>query len=243
MIYNPAVLPIKTLRPLCLLIAGCSIALHGQTAPTKPQVRVNYINPCSPSEAEQQEIAAALGRIPAQPSFSADIEIARGRSTMNPSDLALIGAGSNEAAASAPSNWVRIRRDLPEKSTVSNAQYSFSTAESRVTETLVLHFRDAKDVLQVSLSDAVNAASDPASVARLNTPVDRIRIERFGKSSIVLSRCQNQPQEKFEPLFARANDLMTRYRRALNVPGTVPAELARIPGAPKPRVASGTRAR
>ena len=219
------------------------MALYGQTVPAKPQVRVNYINPCSPSGADQQEIAAALGRIPAQPGFSADIEIARGRSTMNPSDLALLGAAPTEAAASGPSHWVRIRRDLPEKSTVSNAQYSFSTAESRVTETLVLHFREAKDVLQVSLSNAVNAGSDPASVARLNTPVDRIRIERFGKSSIVLSRCQNQAQESFEPLFARANDLMTRYRQALNVSRTVPAELARIPGAPKPRVASGTRAR
>jgi hypothetical protein len=74
-----------------------------------------------------------------------------------------------------------------------------------------------------------------------NTPASRIRLERFGKSSIALARCgasENGPvpdQSAYEPLFHSASQVLTDYRGLLGVKRTVPGELAQIPGA-GPRV-------
>jgi hypothetical protein len=70
-----------------------------------------------------------------------------------------------------------------------------------------------------------------------NTPASRIRLERFGKSSIALARCagsENGPppdQSAYEPLFHAASEVLANYRGLLGVRHTVPAELAQIPGA------------
>lgn len=213
-------------------------------ADKKPQVQVNYLNVCSPSDVDQKELSSALSRVSGKPSFGIDMEISRGRSTLNPSDL-VVNTGQPDATqqGNSVSRWVRIRRDFPDASAITSAQYSFSVSEDHVSETLVFHFRDAKDVLQVSINDSVDSASDPAQVARVQTPADRIRIERFGKPSVVLARCPSGDQSAYEPIFRSATSLLDAYRRAMSVPTTVPAELARLGVAkkttPKPVAAPG----
>lgn len=203
-----------------------------QTSPTQqPQVRVNYLNVCTPSDAERTEIAAALKRIPLKPSFADDFEVSRGRSRMSESSMAAgVGAQMSNDKPSV-SRWVRVRKEFPEQAQFSNAQYSFSVGESRVTETLVFRVRDPKDLMQISISETVNATGDPAQVAGMNLPADRVRIERFGKSSIVLARCKDVDQSAYEPLFQNATTVLSSYRRLLGVAKMVPADLARVAGA------------
>jgi hypothetical protein len=71
--------------------------------------------------------------------------------------------------------------------------------------------------------------------------VNRIRLERFGKSSVALARCSAADtgamvdQSAYEPLFQSASEVMTNYRRLLAVKSTVPEELAKIGGTAKPK--------
>ena len=201
-----------------------------QTEHSKPpQIRVNYLNVCTPSAEEQKELKLVLERIPRDPHFGVDMEISRGISTLSNSDLLATGGVVKVPGPHPVSQWVRIRHEFPDGSPVENSQYSFSVAQGQVSETLVFHFRDEKNVMQVSLSESVDAASNPAQVAALDTPAGRIRIERFGKPSIVLARCPSANQSIYEPLFRMASDRFSTYRRALGVKSTVPAELSRLP--------------
>jgi hypothetical protein len=101
----------------------------------------------------------------------------------------------------------------------------------------VLHVRDPKDLIQVSMEDSASAISSVATMVASNTPASRIRLERFGKSSVALARCsgaENGPppdQSAYEPQFRSASEILANYRRLLGVSRTVPAELAQIPGA------------
>ena len=212
-----------------LLIIVCVTAVAQQ--PSQPQVKVNYLNVCSPNDADRAEIASALSAIPAKPAFATDFEISRGRSSMTDNILA---AGAGAAMSDEPpsiSRWVRVRKEFPEKAKFLNAQYSFSVTESHVVETLVFRSREAKDLLQVSLSDTVETA-DPAAVARANSPADRIRLERFGKNSLVLARCKDADQSRYEPLFQQASMLLAAYRKSLGVAAIVPVDLAKVPQSP-----------
>ena len=205
-------------------------------ASDKPQVRVNYLNVCTPNAADQQELEAVLSRITPKPAFGIDMEIARGRSTLNPSDL-VVNTGQPTQQSNSVSKWVRIRRDFPDSSPLTTAQYSFSVTEKHITETFVVHFRDTKNILQVSISDSVEG-QDPLAVADEVTPADRIRIERFGKQSLVLARCPNVDQLHLEPIFGHATMLMNAYRAALKTEDTIPAELNRLgSGAVRPKKA------
>lgn len=196
---------------------------------------MNYLNVCSPSAEDRQQIAGTLESISAHPHFAADFEVARGRSTMSNSDLLAASraeAGAPPAADTADesvSDWIRIRHEFPGSSPFVNAQYSFSINPGQVVETLTFRARNAKDVIQISISDTVHGPDSPAQAARLNTPAERIRIERFGKASIVLARCPSADQAQFEPLFTRASTLLASYRASLRVPAVVPAEIARLP--------------
>jgi hypothetical protein len=187
----------------------------------QPKVRINYLNVCAPSEAEEKEIAAALDRIPLRAVFSQDFEVARGRS----SAVELQIAGAAEAG---PSNWVRIRREFRPESPFASVQYSFSLDEKSATETLVFRPREAKDVLQIAIQDTVNASGGPASVLAADTPPNRVKIERFGKSGLALARCTGADQARYEPLFRSAAQIMSAYRKWLAVRRTVPADLARL---------------
>jgi hypothetical protein len=83
-------------------------------------------------------------------------------------------------------------------------------------------------VMQVAIEDSVSAVASPATVVSADTPATRIRIERFGKPSLGLSRCAQADQSAYESVFAAASRVMSRYRAALGVKESVPPELARL---------------
>jgi hypothetical protein len=235
-VYNRAVrkfflIPIAIAVSLVAVPSGWTQQPAGSA---QPKVRVNYLNVCSPSAEERQQIAGALERIPSQPKFAVDFEVARGRSTLSGSDLLMQNAVP-PAGEGSVSDWIRIRREFPASSSFVNAQYSFSMNQGSVVETLTFRAREVKDVIQVSISDSVSSPAAPAQVARVNTPAERIRIERFGSSSAVLARCPASDQSQLEPLFTRATELIASYRSALRVASVIPAEIARLPKTTAPK--------
>lgn len=168
-----------------------------------PPVKINYLNVCNPSEAEAGEIKAALDRMPKKANFAQDFEVTRGRSSMKDA---------------APARYIRLRRELASDPLFSNVQYSLSTDASDTVETLVLKVRDPKELFSIALEDQVSAeASAPALVLDVNTPVSRIKLERFGKANLVLSRCPGADQSVYEPLFSQASALLAGYRRTLGL--------------------------
>lgn len=204
------------------------------------QVKVNMLNVCTPSAEEQREIASALGRVPKQPLFGTDFEVSRGRSTLT--DMpAMLQAGTPGHVAGEPSvaSYVRIRREFSVQALFSLVQYSFSNDGQTMVETLVLHVRDPKDLIQVSLEDSASSVTSSDVMLMANTPVSRIRLERFGKSSVALARCQGTAegpapdQSAYEPLFRSASEVLTNYRTLLGVKAVVPQELAKIGSAEK----------
>jgi hypothetical protein len=232
------------LRKLILLFAGLLFTRPAisQQAPepaaNQPQVKVNVLNVCTPSAEEQKEIAAALARIPKQPLFSSDFEVSHGLSTLT--DTAnFLQPGQSAQVSSEPSvaRYVRIRHEFAGQAWFSSVQYSFSDDGQNMVETLVLHVRDPKDLIQVSMEDSASAISSVSTMVSANTPVSRVRLERFGKASIALARCngsENGPppdQSAYEPLFRSASGVLADYRSLLGVRRTVPAELAQIPAA------------
>lgn len=219
---------------------GASVCLAQESSPpsqTKPQVKVNMLNVCTPSSDDQQEIASALARIPKHPAFSPDFEVDRGRSVLDQNANPLAAAGSPQAAGSGDpvtADFVRLRHDFAGAGAYSNVQYSFSRDSEQMVETLVFRVRDAKDLLQVSIDDSASSVTPPAAMLGSTTPANRIRLERFGKPSIVLARCSGTTetsapdQSKYESLFASASAVLGDYRGVFGVRTLVPEELARI---------------
>ena len=208
-------------------------------------MKVNMLNVCTPSAEEQKEIASALARIPKQPLFGSDFEVSRGRSTLT--DMpAMLQAGAPGHVAGEPSvaNYVRIRREFSVQALFSLVQYSFSNDGQTMVETLVLHVRDPKDLVQVSLEDTASAVTSSEAMLVANTPVSRVRLERFGKSSVALARCSAAEgatapdQSAYEPLFRSASEVLANYRSLLGVKAIVPDELSKIAGAPKAKAAA-----
>ena len=230
-------------QKLFVFLTGVLLALPGlcqqpaETSPAQPQVKVNLLNVCTPSAEEQKEIAAALARVPRQPLFADDFEISHGRSTLDtPPNFLQPAQNAKMSDTSSVANYVRIRREFAVQAMFSSVQYSFSDDGQNMVETLVLHVRDPKDLIQVSMEDSASAIGSAESMVSANTPANRIRLERFGKSSIALARCsaaENGPapdQSSYEPLFRSASEMLANYRKLLEVRRTVPAELAQIPG-------------
>lgn len=220
---------------LCASVVVMAFVLPAVTQEKAPPVRVNVLNVCTPSQAEQKEIADALTRVPAKPRWGTDFEVARGRTTLSQDAAAALTGKRNASSAAGPtSDWVRIRRELSATSAFLNALYSFSVDKEHMVETLVFAVRDPKDLLQVSLSETVAAVTSPAVALAAGTPPDHIRLERFGKPSVVLARCAGGPdaprvdQSAYEPLFRQAAAILSTYRGALGARRTVPEELARI---------------
>jgi hypothetical protein len=236
------VLP-KIILLLAAFLAYPAVSQQAPDSPsTQPQVKVNVLNVCTPSAEDQKEIAAALARIPRQPLFSPDFEISHGRSTLTDAPNFLqAGQGAQLSGEPSVARYVRIRREFSVQALFSSVQYSFSNDGQNMVETLVLHVREPKDLIQVSMEDSASAVSSPAAMVAANTPASRVRLERFGKSSIALARCtgnENGPppdQSAYEPLFRSASEVLAGYRSLLGVKRTVPAELAQIPiASPKP---------
>lgn len=185
-----------------------------------------------------KEIAAALARVPKQPLFAPDFEISHGLSTLTDAPNFLQpGQGAQMSDEASVARYVRIRREFAVQALFASVQYSFSNDGRNMVETLVLHVRDPKDLIQVAMEDSASAIGSAETMVTANTPASRIRLERFGKSSIALARCmasENGPapdQSAYEPLFRSASEVLANYRKLLGVRRTVPAELAQMPGA------------
>jgi hypothetical protein len=196
---------------------------------------VHMINVCTPGPEEQQEIASALAHVPAKSAFSPDFEVDRGRSVLNPGDNPLLGSGAAPITTdTASADFVRIRHDFTGQSIFSTVQYSFSRDNEQMVETLVFRVRDPKDLLQVSIEDSASSVTTAAIMLGAGTPANRIKLERFGKSSVVLARCPGGPdspppdQSAYQPLFASASSLLADYRRILGAKVLIPEELGRL---------------
>jgi hypothetical protein len=247
--------PRNPFSALCIRLVGIAVFLSAtrpvvaqeppaNPAPTQPQVKVNMLNVCSPSADEQKEIAAALARIPKQPLFSADFEVSRGRSTLaDMPNFLQPGQGGHVAGEPSVASYVRIRREFSVQALFASVQYSFSDDGQNMVETLVLHVRDPKDLIQVSLEDSASSVASAEAMLGSNNPASRVRLERFGKSSVALARCsatEGGPapdQSIYEPLFRSASDVLANYRGLLGARSIVPEELAKISGVAKPKVA------
>lgn len=195
-------------QPLLLLVLTISAAAQQAPAPSEPpatkdqtQVKINYLNVCTPTSEEQKELQAALDKIPLRPVFATDFEVSRGSTTLQ-----------DESA-----RYVRLRRDMKPKSGFSNAQYSLSHDQQKITETLVMKLEEPKDLLMISLEDQITAASYPGNPVDVDTPVSRIKLERFGKSSLVLARCEGADQSAYEPFFQKATAILANYRKMLGL--------------------------
>src|SRR5205807_2282419 len=151
------------------------------------------------------------------------------RTSLTEPPIKLAGVETEEAtAAGGTSKWVRVRREFAADSPFVSVQYSVSVDQKNIVETLVFRSREAKDVIQISLEDSVSASSDPLQVLKVDTPVDRVRIERFGKSSVVLTRCPSADQKTYQPLFDQGSSVLAHYRGILGVQQIVPADLKRL---------------
>lgn len=203
----------------------------GNTQP--PSVKVNVLNVCKPSPDEQKELSSALAKVPGKPAFSKDYEVARGHSTLDPS-TPLPGMQPLPPGTVSAADWVRVRREFPDTTLFSNVQYSFSVDAKDMVETLVLRLRDPKDLMQVAIEDSASAVTSASAMLSSSTPVARVKLERFGKASVVLARCtgaEGNPatdQTVYEPIFAAASSIMERYRDALGARKMVPEELVRL---------------
>jgi hypothetical protein len=178
----------------------------------QPEVRITYLNVCTPTDAEQKELRSALTGIPTT-KFTPDFEISRGRSTLDRAPTA---------------NWVRLRREYSPTVPYVAAQYAITVDEKAIIETLVFRSREAKDILQVQLEETITGAQDVKSVLDNDTPVNRIKLERFGKSSLVLARCATADQSKYEALFRQASQVLANYRNAMGIKRLVPRELSML---------------
>ena len=231
---------------ILLVLALATLASAQQPAPpsNQPQVKVNMLNVCAPSAEEKQEIASALSKVPRQPLFGPDFEVARGRSSLDPqANFLQAGANAQMSGGSDSANWVRMRREFSVQALFSTVQYSFSTDPRNMIETLVFRVRDPKDLLELTIEDSASAVTTPATMLATDTPASRIKLERFGKSSVVLARCNATEagpapdQSAYDPLFRNATGIVANYRSLLGARHIIPDELARVGAAsakPKP---------
>jgi len=217
-------------------MAVATVSLFAQQAPqpAKPEVKINYLNVCTPSDSEKQELTTALDRLPLKAKFTPDFEVSRGRST--PSEPPVVLAeqalpGKQVNSSSEVSNWVRVRREFPTDSPFISVQYTLSTNGRGAVETLVFRARDPKDILQLSL-EAKASGTDATALLKTDTPAERIRLERFGKSSVALARCPTADQSAYQPVFRNGSMVLARYREALGVRQIVPGDLRRLGALP-----------
>lgn len=230
--YNAAVL-----RNILILALGLALGhvVAAQQQPGPPPVKVHVLNVCTPSTEEQQEISSALGKVPQHPVFIADFEVSRGRSSLeeNPGIMQAV-AGAQLPSDSATAEYMRMRQELSRPAFFSTVQYSFSTDPKNMVETLVFRVRDPKDLMQLSIEDSASAVTSAATMLAAGTPASRIKLERFGKSSVVLARCTGSEagpapdQSTYEPLFRKASAVLSAYRKVLGVQRIVPEELAKV---------------
>ncbi len=210
--YNPLV------RSILLLTLFCSGAALGQNAirenknEQSPPVKVNVLNVCTPSSDEQEELKAALARLPISPAFDVDYEISRG--------IATVEEGTR-------SKYVRLRREAKGDSPLATVQYSLSVDPGSTIETLVFRGRDVKDLLALSIEDKLSSSvSKPATVLSADTPASRVRVERAGKSTVALARCEGVDQSKYDAIFSQASSILSDYRRVLRLKTVLASDIS-----------------
>jgi len=206
-------------RAAIVFILISALAAWSQQEPAQPQgksqIKVNYLNVCTPSQEEQAVIRDALSKIPLKPVFGTDFEISRGRATLKESS----------------SKFVRLRRDFAAESSFMTAQYSMSIDDKSTIETFVARTRDPKEFHEISIEDRVSReAASPTTVIATDTPAERVRIERLGKGSVVLARCEGADQSAYEPIFRQASDLMAQYRKLLGLRGSFLSDISWLGG-------------
>lgn len=201
---------------LFVVATSCFLFAQNPTSTDKhdqnPPVKVNILNVCTPDAEGQRELKAALARLSKSPSFAADYEISRGIST---------------ADEGKTSKYIRLRRDLKTDSPLETIQYSLSSDPSSTVETLVFRGRDVKDLLALSIEDKLSTdVSRPSSIIQSDTPASRVRVERAGKTTVGLARCQDVDQSSYEPIFAQASAALADYRRILRLRSMLASDLA-----------------
>lgn len=222
------------------------MAVAAMASAQQPPVKVNVLNVCAPSAEEQKELSSGLAKVPGKPVFSADYEVARGHSTLD-TNTPIPGMQPLPPGAVSAADWVRVRREFPDGTLFSNVQYSFSVDATNMVETLVLRVRDPKDLMQVSIEDSASTVASPAAMLSASTPVSRVKLERFGKSSVALARCsgaEGNPatdQTAYEPIFRTASSIMQRYRDALGASRMVPQELAHLRAGSSAKASTGSK--
>jgi hypothetical protein len=222
------------------------MAMVAQASAQQPPVKVNVINVCKPSADEQKELSTALAKIPGKPAFSKDYEVSRGHSTLDQS-IPIAGMQTLPPGAVSAADWVRVRREFPDATLFSNVQYSFSVDAKNMVETLVFRVRDPKDLMQISIEDSASAVASATAMLSTSTPVSRVKLERFGKSSVALARCSGEEgnpatdQSAYEPIFHAASSIMERYRDALGARKMIPQELARLGVGTPTKVGAGSK--
>jgi hypothetical protein len=223
-----------------------AMAMAATASAQQPPVKVNVLNVCAPAADEQKELSSALAKVPGKPVFSADYEVSRGHSTLDTS-TPIPGMAPLPPGAVSAANYVRVRREFPGATLFSNVQYSFSVDATNMVETLVLRVRDPKDLMQVSIEDSASSVASATAMLSASTPVSRVRLERFGKSSVALARCsgaEGNPatdQSAYEPIFHAASSIMERYRDALGARKMVPQELAHLGAGGSAKAAGGSK--
>src|SRR6202158_6556008 len=223
-----------------------AVAMAAAAIAQQPPVKVNVINVCAPSADEKKELSSALAKAPGRPAFSKDYEVSRGHSTLDPS-TPIPAMQPLPPGVVSTADWVRVRREFPGATLFSNVQYSFSVDATNMVETLVLRVRDPKDLMQVSIEDSASSVASATAMLSASTPVSRVKLERFGKSSVALARCsgaEGNPatdQSAYEAIFRTASSIMDRYRDALEARKMVPQELARLGVGTATKQAVGTK--
>jgi hypothetical protein len=175
---------------------------------------------CTPGADELQQLKAALERLPKTPVFAPDFEISRGESTLE---------------NAVKSKYVRLRREFQPESPLLTVQYSLSADPKDTQETLVFKGRDVKDLLQLSIEDKLSTeTSKPAQVIESDTPATRVSIQRFGKTTLTLARCQGADQSAYDPIFAKASSVLADYRHLLKLRSALGSDIAWMTASPRP---------
>lgn len=155
---------------------------------------------------------SALARLPKAPVFVTDYEISRGVSTVEEGTTA---------------KYIRLRREFKSDSPLQTVHYSMSSDADNTIETLVFRGRDVKDLLALSIEDKLSTSvSKPSAVIQADTPASRLRVERAGKTTVALARCEGVDQSQYQAIFAQASATLADYRRILKLRTMLASDIA-----------------
>jgi hypothetical protein len=189
------VFPHKILITTAAWHGHCSLPRSKPAANSQqPQVKVNVLNVCAPSADEQKELSSALAKVPAKPVFGTDYEVARGRSTLDPNTpipgmgpYLRCGRGGRLGEDSARVSQRRPVQQCPILVQRGFEEYGGDAGAARA--------RSQNDLMQVSVEDSASAVASATAMLSTSTPVSRVKLERFGKSSVALARCGREKRK------------------------------------------------